>query len=67
MPHPLLVENFIDSNQNTGLFHITETIVYCRAEQFHRRTEPHVSVNKRWYVISQPAHLTVEYAIILLK
>ena len=67
MSHTLLVENFVDSDEDARLLHVAKPIVDGGAEELHRGREPHVGVYQRRDVITQLAHLAVKDAIIVLE
>ena len=67
MANSLLFENLIDGDEDTGLLHITKTIVDGGTEKLHRRTQTHVGINKRRNIITQLANFTVQDAIVCLE
>lgn len=59
-----LLENLVDSNQNTRLLNITETIVDGCAEEFHRWAQIHIGIDEWRNVVAQLSNLVVEDAIV---
>src|SRR3712207_8919183 len=65
--HTLFLQYFINSDENTSLLHVTETVIDSRTEELHRGTEAHVSIYQRGNIVAQLTDFTIQYTVIILE
>ena len=62
--HTLLLQDFIHSNEDTRLLHISESVVDGRTEELHGGAQSHVGIHQGWDVVAQVAHLAVQDTVV---
>lgn len=60
-------ENFIDGDQDAGLFHLPELMVDSGAEYTHLRGEAHISIDQRRHIDAELADFLVQDLVIVLE
>ena len=60
-------ENFIDGDQDAGLFHLPELMVDSGAEYTHFRGEAHISIDQRRHIDAELADFLVQDLVIVLE
>src|SRR3712207_6417733 len=65
--HTLFLQYFINSDENTSLLHVTETVIDSRTEELHRGTEAHVSIYQRGNIVAQLTDFAIQYTVIILE
>ena len=63
----LFFQNFINRNQNTGFFHISEAVIDSRTKHTHRRRQAHVGIYQRRNVVAQFADFRIQHLIVFLE
>ena len=67
MTDALVLENFVNGNENACLLHVAEAVVDGCAEESHCRRQRHIGVDKWRNVVAKGTYLTVENEIVLLE
>ena len=60
-------ENFIDGDQDAGLFYLPELMVDSGAEYTHFRGEAHISIDQRRHIDAELADFLVQDLVIVLE
>ena len=60
-------ENFIDGDQDAGLFHLPELMIDSGAEYTHLRGEAHISIDQRRHIDAELADFLVQDLVIVLE
>lgn len=65
--HTLLLQDFVDGDEDAGLLDAAEALIDGGAEKAHGGAEVHVGTDQGGDVVTQTADLAVERAVVLTE